>query len=411
MTYTYKIGIDASEHDNFVISSDQTNLLQSSKWANIKNNWKNDRIGFYENNNLVAVASVLIQPLPLGFTIIYIPRGPIMDYKNKNLLKFVLSTLKKYGKTKRALFIKFDPTLFIKKQLVSSEIIEQDNKETFDIINNLISLGADWTGRTTDIAENIQPRFQANIYKENFNQESIPKKNIKRIAAVRNKGVTIEFGTIELIPEFAELMKKTENRKGINLRNADYYKNLLDTYGDNAYITMARLNLVERKAKLEQQLEKVKIVLSKSIENNRPTKIMQSEEEISRLEKEIKFLNSKITTGNNNVALAATLSINFGETSENIYAGMDEDYKTYNPALLTWYETANHAFELGAKWQNMGGIENNLNGGLYHFKSNYNPTIEEFAGEFNLPTNKFLYLTSNLIYKLRKKLRTRNKNN
>ena len=63
---------------------------------------------------------------------------------------------------------------------------------------------------------------------------------------------------------------------------------------------------------------------------------------------------------------------------------MDEDYRRYQPAILTWYETANHAFERGAEWQNMGGIENSLDGGLYNFKSKFNPRIEQFIGEFNL---------------------------
>ena len=36
--------------------------------------------------------------------------------------------------------------------------------------------------------------------------------------------------------------------------------------------------------------------------------------------------------------------------------------------ILTWYETARYAFERGMVWQNLGGVENSLNGGLYHFK-------------------------------------------
>ena len=102
--YTYKTGLSTSEHDRFVIDSPQTNLLQSSSWAKIKDSWGNDRLGFYQDGNLVAVASVLIQPLPLGFSMIYIPRGPIMDYQDKELLAFVMASLKKYAKTKRALF-------------------------------------------------------------------------------------------------------------------------------------------------------------------------------------------------------------------------------------------------------------------------------------------------------------------
>jgi len=85
---------------------------------------------------------------------------------------------------------------------------------------------------------------------------------------------------------------------------------------------------------------------------------------------------------------------------------MDEEFRRYQPAILTWYETAQHAFDRGASWQNMGGIENSLDGGLYHFKSKFNPVIEEFVGEFNLPTSP-LYPLVNKVYKIRKKLRSK----
>lgn len=99
--YTYKIGISAQEHDDFVKQSSQTNLLQSASWAKVKDNWDNERIGFYKNNQLVASASILIKPLPLSMTMLYIPRGPIMDYQDQELLHFVLTSLKKFAKTKK----------------------------------------------------------------------------------------------------------------------------------------------------------------------------------------------------------------------------------------------------------------------------------------------------------------------
>ena len=52
--YTYKTGLSTSEHDRFVIDSPQTNLLQSSSWAKIKDSWGNDRLGFYQDGNLVC---------------------------------------------------------------------------------------------------------------------------------------------------------------------------------------------------------------------------------------------------------------------------------------------------------------------------------------------------------------------
>lgn len=136
-------------------------------------------------------------------------------------------------------------------------------------------------------------------------------------------------------------------------------------------------------------------------EKTKPGKIDNNRQEKERLEEEIQFLNQELKSGQEIVSLSGTLTLEFGGTSENVYAGMDENFRRYQPAILTWYETAQHAFDRGADWQNMGGVENHLDGGLYHFKSKFNPMIEEFVGEFNLPTS-MLYPLVNKAYQLRK---------
>ncbi|EKU17420.1 aminoacyltransferase [Streptococcus intermedius] len=402
--YTYKIGISAQEHDDFVKQSSQTNLLQSASWAKVKDNWDNERIGFYKNNQLVASASILIKPLPLSMTMLYIPRGPIMDYQDQELLHFVLTSLKKFAKTKKALFIKFDPSLFLVQNQSGEE--RQDNPKTLDLINNLQKAGAIWLGRTELLDETIQPRFQANIYKDNFSEELLSKSTRQAIRTARNKGIQVQFGGSELLDDFSALMKKTENRKSIHLRGQDYYQKLLDTYPEHSYITLASINLNERLESLQVQKSKAEKEASKFTEKTKPGKIENNKQEQKRLQEEMDFLAEKMTQGAITVPLSGTLVLEYGTTSENIYAGMDEEYRRYQPAILTWYETAKHAFERGANWQNMGGVENDLDGGLYHFKSKFNPTIEEYAGEFNLPTNP-LYHLSNIAYTLRKKFRSK----
>ena len=402
--YTYKIGISAQEHDDFVKQSSQTNLLQSASWAKVKDNWDNERIGFYKNNQLVASASILIKPLPLSMTMLYIPRGPIMDYQDQELLHFVLTSLKKFAKTKKALFIKFDPSLFLVQAQIGEDKKEQ--QETLDVIQNLQKAGAIWVGRTESLDETIQPRFQANIYKDNFSEELLSKSTRQAIRTARNKGIQVQFGGKELLDDFSTLMKKTENRKSIHLRGKDYYQKLLDTYPEHSYITLASIDLNERLESLQAQKAKAEKEASKFTEKTKPGKIENNKQEQKRLQEEMDFLSEKIAQGVTTVPLSGTLVLEYGATSENIYAGMDEEYRRYQPALLTWYETAKHAFDRGANWQNMGGVENDLDGGLYHFKSKFNPTIEEFVGEFNLPTNP-LYHLSNLAYTLRKKFRSK----
>ncbi|WP_438466996.1 aminoacyltransferase [Streptococcus pluranimalium] len=405
MTYSVTIGISPAEHDQFVINHPLTNLLQSSSWAKIKDSWGNDRIGFYDNGQLVAVASVLVQPLPLGFTMIYIPRGPVMDYGNKELLAFVIEQLKKYGKQKKALFIKCDPFILLADHQVDEE--SSDKRFGQDVIKNLTDAGAEWTGRTEDLSQNIQPRFQANIYAEGFSEAALPKKIRQSIRTSRNKGVDIVFGSIDLVDDFAKLMKKTEDRKQIHLRGQDYYEKLLKTYGDDAFITMAIIDVNSSLSNSKEKLKQAQFTKSTFTESTKAGKRKNIEVDIVRLQKEIDFYESLKEKNISVLPLAGTLSINYGQTSENIYAGMDEEYKQYNAPLITWFETARHAFEKGAKWQNMGGIENKLDGGLYQFKSKFNPMIEEFIGEFNIPVNPLLYRLSNTAYTLRKKLRSK----
>ena len=402
--YTYKIGITAEEHDEFVKTSPQTNLLQSSDWAKIKDNWGNERLGVYQDHKLVAVASILIQPLPLGFTMLYIPRGPIMDYQNSELVAFMLQSIKTYAKSKRAVFAKFDPSLFLRKGLIGQEASDQE--ATLAIIQSLKECGVEWVGRTEDMGETIQPRFQANIYKEYFTEDQLSKSTKQAIRTARNKGVEVIFGGTELLDEFAALMKKTEARKGIHLRGRDYYEKLLTTYAGQSYITLSRINLAQRLASLKEQLEKNQAEASRFNEKTKPGKIDNNRQEKERLEEEIQFLHQELKAGQEIVSLSGTLTLEFGGTSENVYAGMDENFRRYQPAILTWYETAQHAFDRGATWQNMGGVENQLDGGLYHFKSKFNPMIEEFVGEFNLPTS-MLYPLVNKAYQLRKKLRNK----
>ena len=48
-----------------------------------------------------------------------------------------------------------------------------------------------------------------------------------------------------------------------------------------------------------------------------------------------------------------------------------------------------------------------LDDGLTKFKANFNPTIDETIGEFDLPVNKSLYKASEMAYKLRKKMKVK----
>ena len=404
--YRYQIGIPTLEYDQFVKDHELVNVLQSSAWEEVKSDWQHEKFGVYRGDKLLATASILIKTLPLGYRMFYIPRGPILDYKDTELLNFVLQSIKSYARSKRAIFVIFDPSICLSQSSIKHEKIEYP--ENMAIIENLQRMGVRWSGKTDGMGDTIQPRIQAKIYKENFAEDKLCKSTKQAIRSARNKGVEIQIGGDELLESFSFLMKKTEKRKDIHLRNEAYYKKLLDNFKDKAYITLATLDIAKRLREIEEQLAKNLALEEAFTESTRTSKVETQRRKKECLVEERAFLQRYMNEEKSNIPLAATLSLEFGNTSVNLYAGMDDAFKRYNAPILTWYETARYAFERGMVWQNLGGVENSLNGGLYHFKEKFNPTIEEYLGEFTMPTHP-LYPLLRLALDFRKTLRKKHR--
>ena len=402
--YRYQIGIPTLEYDQFVKEHELVNVLQSSAWEEVKSDWQHEKFGAYRGDKLLATASILIKTLPLGYRMFYIPRGPVLDYKDAKLLNFVLQSIKSYARSKRAIFVIFDPSICLSQSSIKHEKTEYP--ENMAIIENLQRMGVRWSGKTDGMGDTIQPRIQAKIYKENFAEDKLCKSTKQAIRSSRNKGVEIQIGGYELLESFSFLMKKTEKRKDIHLRNEAYYKKLLDNFKDKAYITLATLDIAKRLRELEEQLAKNLALEESFTESTRTSKVEAQRRKKERLVEERAFLQRYLNEEKANIPLAATLSLEFGNTSVNLYAGMDDAFKRYNAPILTWYETARYAFERGMVWQNLGGVENHLDGGLYRFKANFNPTIEEYLGEFTMPTHP-LYPLLRIALDFRKALRTK----
>ena len=402
--YRYQIGIPTLEYDQFVKEHELVNVLQSSAWEEVKSDWQHEKFGAYRGDKLLATASILIRTLPLGYKMFYVPRGPILDYGDTELLSFVIQSIKSYARSKRAIFVTFDPSICLSQSLINQE--KTEFPENLAIIDSLQQMGVRWSGKTEEMGDTIQPRIQAKIYKENFEEDKLSKSTKQAIRTARNKGVEIQIGRDELLESFSFLMKKTEKRKDIHLRNEAYYKKLLDNFKDKAYITLATLDIAKRLRELEEQLAKNLALEEAFTESTRTSKVEAQKKEKERLVEERDFLQRYLNEEKSNIPLAATLSLEFGNTSVNLYAGMDDAFKRYNAPILTWYETARYAFERGMVWQNLGGVENSLNGGLYHFKEKFNPTIEEYLGEFTMPTHP-LYSLLRIALDFRKALRTK----
>ncbi|HER5568550.1 TPA: aminoacyltransferase [Streptococcus pyogenes] len=403
LTFYAKIGISEGEHDSFVKEHQQISVLQGSDWAKIKNQWQNERIGIYKEEKQVASLSLLIKLLPLGRSIIYIPRGPVMDYLDRDLVAFTMKTLKDYGKTKKALFIKYDPAILLKQYALGQE--EEEKPLALAAIKNLQEAGVHWTGLTMEIADSIQPRFQANIYTQENLEMQFPKHTRRLIKDAKQRGVETYRASQSELHKFSKIVSLTEKRKNISLRNEAYFQKLMTTYGDKAYLHLAKVNIPQKLDQYRQQLILINQDITRT-QAHQKKRLKKLEDQKASLERYITEFEGFTDQYPEEVVVAGILSISYGNVMEMLYAGMNDDFKKFYPQYLLYPKVFQDAYQDGIIWANMGGVEGSLDDGLTKFKANFAPTIEEFIGEFNLPVSP-LYHIANTMYTIRKQLKNK----
>ncbi|MDN5983318.1 MAG: aminoacyltransferase [Lactococcus sp.] len=401
----FNTNVAAAAHDEFVKKSPLNHLLQSSTWAKVKDNWESQIVGVTnESGELIASALVLIKKLPFGFTMVYTPRGPVMDYRDSALVTFFLKALKKFAKQKRALFIKIDPGVLYRSAKFGQKDPSDVSTEAAAIVDVIKASGAEHVGFNYVMSETIQPRFQANEPLSDDMDKLYPKHTKRIMKDAINRGVTGRRVGIDKLADFSQVVSMTESRKGVALRNSDYFVQLMSLYGDDAYLHLAEVNLKDKYAELQAQLAQIEKDIAETPDNQKK-RFNRLNDQKKSTEKYLKEFADYDTDKDESTVIAGILSIKFGNTMEMLYAGMNDEFKKFYPQYLLYPIAFDDAFSSGASWANMGGVEGDLADGLSKFKSNFNPDIQELIGEFNIPVNGLLYKLSNFAYKLRKKMR------
>ena len=398
--YTFNENVAPERHDAFVRQSPLCNLLQSSDWAKVKENWDHAIVGVEDEEGLKASAMVLIKRLPLHFTMMYIPRGPIMDHTDEQLVCFFMSALKRWAKRYHCLFIKMDPGIHYKDYR-----IEEGNGPIGEdiplILDNMKKAGAIHQGFTY-IEESIQPRYQANVYACEDFEASLPRHTRRLIKDAVKRDVRVVRAGKEQIQAFSDVVALTEKRKHVSLRNQEYFQQLMDIYGDDCYLFLAEVDIPQTLNRLYAEKQQNDEELA-SLGDGAPKKKRRLDDIHRALERDISEFEQFAQEYPQKTVIAGVLSIRMGDTLEMLYAGMNDRFKKFMPQYYLYTEIMKHAFARGCRYANMGGVEGDLSDGLTKFKANFAPYINEFIGEFDLPVNNVLYRFAHSAYQVRKR--------
>ncbi len=205
---TDRKSFDSEAWNAFVAASPVGHLLQSWQWGQLKAafGWQAVRVSLEDEGRLVAGAQVLFRSSPFfpGFSIAYIPKGPVLDFEHREMAETLLSAIHHLARRKRAILLKIEPALpdspAVARQLQTwgfrpGRTVQPRSTIHIDLRANL-----------DDILARMKPKTRYNV----------------RLAA--RKGVLVREGTAEDLPLFYHLMKVTGRRDGFAIHSRDYYE-------------------------------------------------------------------------------------------------------------------------------------------------------------------------------------------
>lgn len=412
MKYVFKENISAKEYDNFVKNFPSTTFMQTSSWASVKTSWDSSFVGMYDDKRLVCAAMILKRKLFLNKKLFYIPRGFVIDYKDKKLLKEFVSCLKDYAKKNNGIDIKIDPFICFNEDNIQNirknkgiEIRKSFIKDTKKIISNLEDVGFKHGGYKREVNAYIQPRYtmvislkdkDGNLYEKEDLRRTFPKNTRNYIGTYQEeRGVEFSYSkNKEDVKYLISVLKETEKRQHISLRSESYFKRVMDSFPDNAVLFFAHVNIDKYIKFLEKDM---------SEHENKKEFCLNQIQEAKKIKKQY---------GNKPLAGATIVMMPTCEsgikTASFLYAGTNTNIL---PSLkitngLMFYRLC-YCLNNGCDYCDLGGVDGSLEDHLSTFKSKFNPNVLELVGEYDLVINKLWYNLFNMGLKILKFIRSK----
>ena len=401
MNLTFKDNLNETTFNEFTYNHTVGTFFQSSNWAKVKLEWTPIYTGVYDNDKLIATSMVLKRKIVLNYSLLYVPRGPIMDFDNKVVLAFYLDNLKQLAKANQAISITIDPYI-INDQFDMNEVMKDLSKhQKLDnqIIKQFTNKQFMHKGFVSDLRDSYQPRFTP-VIELKGQVDYTASRAYKNGAKALNSSVVIERNPSDAVERLASLVSLTEEHKDISLRGAEYFKRISDAYAEDCLITIANLNVEAEIAALSERIER----LNETIENSKIKESRKREylSQIDRAIKEIDFLNDK-AAGQKDVDIAALLVLKNGSKSELLYSGMNRDFFKYFGSNVNYYDAINWSKDNELDLISFGGCSGTFDHGIDRFKATFNPQVVEYVGEFTYTNKKFIDKLFTLALKIRRR--------
>lgn len=348
-----------------------------------------------DDNELVAASLILIKRIGLLFKYGYAPKGFLIDYYDKELLKTFINELKKYYYKKNMAFIKINPEITIGEINLNNHITTYNkNLEIEDILKQL---NCKKLIDDTQFSSKI-PKYNVIIPLKHSNYKNFEKHTRNKI----NKGKKLGL----------ELVKSDRNGLDILFNFIKNKKNYpINHYYNyyNSFIKNDSIDIFLVKINYEQSLINAKEIYEKEYDNNNKLIELLMKKPSEELLKRKMDSDNVLNTYKNNITeltrylsssedcyIAGAITIKYKNRVNILISGYDKKYSSYAPNYFLHNELINY-YKDKYDFLDINGISGNFTKenpykGLDDFKIGFKPIAIENIGEFDLIINDGLYL-------------------
>ncbi|MBN2257034.1 MAG: peptidoglycan bridge formation glycyltransferase FemA/FemB family protein [Anaerolineaceae bacterium] len=221
---------DMDQWDESIKDLPGAHLLQTREWASIKApiGWQPlpciwiDDSGVCQAACMILKRRIRIIPKVMEASILYAPKGPLVDWHDQELTTRILSDLKQIAHEEKSIFIKVDPDVTVATGLPGSEdeVVFSNAK---DIQNNLQQLGWRYSRDQVQFRNTIIIDLAQS---DNQILERMKQKTRYNIHLSERKGVVVRQGDLKDAPMLSKMYAETALRNGFAVRERRYFEHV-----------------------------------------------------------------------------------------------------------------------------------------------------------------------------------------
>lgn len=182
----------------------------------------------------IAAALILKRTIPVGgmsarLSILYAPKGPLLDWTNQALRNHVLDDLQMFAKKEGAIFLKMDPDVVLGTGVPAREndVIEAGGQTAMSEMKQ-----RGWRYSSDQIQFKNTVLIDLTLSQEEL-LARMKQKTRYNIRLAEKKGVALRIGTPEDFGLLYKMYAETSLRDGFVIRDEEYYKTVWTTFMSN----------------------------------------------------------------------------------------------------------------------------------------------------------------------------------